>query len=224
MLFEDWFPIAKAMPWSNKEQITNIKEDFWKKSWCPGKKLLYFHPHGVHNAHARLCDVGSGAITGPLIVLWKIARCPLYVLFPKRGNEEALQSNTLTQPVRHIDCNINPARHTDGYARSTTKVPRQIHRNRPGQRSRCCSTEATIHFQSDPLPAAGWKEPNKVPHWIKRAATMMMTKLFVMLSLMLKYNKADWVLTNQKNDRVFIHSEDKVNYTPGSHSDLCYFI
>lgn len=54
---------------------------------------------------------------------------------------------------------------------------------------------------------------------------MMMTKLFVMLSLMPKYNKADWVLTDQKNGGVFIHSEDKkVNHTPGSYSNLCYFV
>lgn len=113
--------------------------------------------------YEKLWEGGPDAIMGTLIVPWKMARCPLHVLFPKRGNEEALQTDTLTQPVRHIDGNINPARRTDGYARSTTKVPRQIHRNRPGQRSRCCSTEATIHFQSDPLPAAGWNEPDRVP-------------------------------------------------------------
>lgn len=130
-----------------------------------------------------IANVFAEAITGTLIVLWKMARCLFYVLFSQRGNEEALQSDTLTQPVRHIDCNISPARHTDWYARSTTKVPCQIHRNRPGQRSRCCCTEATIHFQSVPLPAAGLKEPEKAPPWLKRVATTGMTKLFVMLSL-----------------------------------------
>lgn len=121
----------------------------------------------TQNAHEKMHEGGPEAIIGTLIVMWKT----------QKGNEEALQSDTLTQPVRHIDWNINPARHTDEYARSTTKVPHQIHRNRPSQRSRCCSTEATTHFQSDPLPAAGWNEPDKVHPWIKTVTTTRMTKL-----------------------------------------------
>jgi len=137
------------------------------------------------------CASGPKAIMGTLIILWKRARCPLCVLFPQGGSEETLPSDKLTQPMRHIDRNLSPTRHTDGYARRTTQVPRQVLRNRPGQRSRCCCTEATIHFQSVPLPAADRRQTDKAPSCFKSGITTSMTKLFVVPSLIWKYDTAD---------------------------------
>lgn len=39
--------------------------------------------------------------------LWKMLSCPLYV--PR----EEMRRSILKQPVKHNDCNINPARRTD---------------------------------------------------------------------------------------------------------------
>lgn len=123
---------------------------------CTKTNMWYYYWTDL-NMYKKFCEGGNH---GNFDCTVKYGKSPLYVLIPKTGNEEVLQSDTLTVDTHTVDCNINPARHTDGYARSTTKVPRQIHRNRPGQRSRCCSTEATILFQSDTLPAAGWNEPD----------------------------------------------------------------
>lgn len=144
------------MPWSDNEQIININEVDYGKMLLPKREIRLFRTQNVQKK--SVSNNGNFDCTVEDVEMSLV--CPFF--FPKRGCEEALQSNTLTQPARHIDCNINPARHTDGYVKGSTKVSLQIHRNRSGQRSRCCSTKVTGHFQSDPVPAAGWKELDKV--------------------------------------------------------------
>lgn len=73
----------------------------------------------------EFCKGRLEAIMGAWIVLENFhstGEMPLVCPFPQRGNEESLLLDTLTQAVRHTDCGINPARHTDGYARSPSPV------------------------------------------------------------------------------------------------------
>lgn len=62
----------------------------------PGKKHDYFHPHGhgPKTSMKKLCEGGPEAIMGTLIVLWKMARCPLVRPFSPRKEMKRLSSQT----------------------------------------------------------------------------------------------------------------------------------
>lgn len=71
--------------------------------------------------HEKFCKGGLEVIMGTLIILENVyisSKMSLVRPSPQRGNEESLLLDSLTQAVRHTDCSINPARHTDWYARS----------------------------------------------------------------------------------------------------------
>lgn len=142
----------------------------------------------------RLCDGGPEAIMGTLIVLWRMARCRLHVLFAKRGNEGALKSNTL-----------DTASETHRLQHKSSQTYRWICQEynlspSPDSQEQAGPEKQMLQHRSyNTLPirslASSWLEGTKVPPWFKSVTTTKMTK-FVILSLILKYSNVDWVLTD----------------------------
>lgn len=58
---------------------------------------------------------------------------------------------------------MNTVRRTDVYAKSSTKVPHQIYKNRPDRETRYRSTEATGHFDKIPCQQLDGKNKTKDP-------------------------------------------------------------
>lgn len=110
----------------------------------------------------------------------KLNHTALYIIFFPKQEIKSLLSETQQHSqwdVRCIDININPARHTDGKARSTTQVPHQILQKQAKPKKQMLQPRSYNTIQSDLLPAAGWKQAEEAPSWMKTDTTTKMIKL-----------------------------------------------